>query len=164
MKRIVHVIDAIVRWAGTIFAWAMPILMIVIVGQVVGRYGFKASSIKLEELQWHLYGAAVMIGLSYTLLHDAHIRVDVFRHRFSYRAKAVIDIAGTLLLLFPFLIFLFWQSLSYVGDSLGERSDAPGGLPLRWAIKVFIPLGCLMLFLAGVSHLIRCVGVFLRKG
>ena len=38
---------------------------------------------------------------------------------------------------------------------LGEVSQAPGGLPFRWAIKAMLPLGFVLLLLAVVSRLSR---------
>ena len=148
-------------------------LMIVIVFQVLLRYGFQhvpmlsfliKHQIKLEELQWHLYAMGMMVGLGYALLSDAHIRVDILYHRYSPKTKAVVDICGTVFLLLPFLGFLFWYSLPFVQKAfeIHERSDAPSGLPARWIIMSFIPIGCLILFAAAVSHLLRNISK-LRK-
>ncbi|SVD18828.1 uncharacterized protein METZ01_LOCUS371682, partial [marine metagenome] len=38
---------------------------------------------------------------------------------------------------------------------LGERSDSPVGLPYRFIIKAFIPIGFGLLGLAGLSRMIR---------
>ena len=143
----------------------MVLLVVAIVVQVILRYGFRVSLIKLEELQWHLYAMAMMVGLSYAMGSDSHIRVDVIHQRLSPRTKAVIDILGTLLLLFPFVGFLFFKSLPFVQKAfeIEERSNAPSGLGGRWLIKSFIPLGCLLVLLAGCSHLIRCVGQCRKK-
>ena len=158
MNRFADHLDLVLRWIGNIFAWTMPLLMLAIVTHVILRKGFNHGSIKLEELHWHLYGMGMMVGLSYAVVSDSHIRVDVLQHRFSKRTKAVIDIAGTLFLFFPFVVFLLWQSIPFVHRSfiIHERSNSPSGLPMRWIIKAFIPLGCVMLLLAGLSHLLRC--------
>ena len=169
IRRIICWLESIqrfIRWIGDLFAWTMPLLMIAIVTLVILESRvFKIGSIKLQELQWHLYAMAVMIGLSYALISDSHIRVDAIQHRFSKHTKATIDIFGIVLLLFPFLIFLFWHSLPYVGRSFAvqERSNSPSGLPWRWLINSFIPLGCCLLFLAGLSHVMRCIAVFGKK-
>ncbi|MFG1488246.1 hypothetical protein ABMA58_03220 [Oceanospirillum sp. HFRX-1_2] len=58
-------LDKIVLSAGKIFAWAYVVLMVVIIVQVVLRYGFNHGLVVLEELQWHLYAVGVMFGVSY---------------------------------------------------------------------------------------------------
>lgn len=164
MHRLSEIIDRSIRLIGDVFAWAMLLLMVAIVTLVILNE-FKIGSIKLEELQWHLYAAGMMIGISYAFLSDAHIRVDVLQHRFSRKTRAAIDVAGTLCLLFPFLIFLFWQSLQFVHQAMmdHESSDSPSGLPWRWIIKSFIPLGCLLLLLSGLSHLIRSLADYRKN-
>ncbi len=162
MKRVSHAIDTALRRIGNVFAWAILLLMVAIVVQVILRYGFRRSLIKLEELQWHLYAVGMMIGLSYAFGSDSHIRVDVLQDRFSKKTKAAIDIAGTLFLLLPFVVFLMVKSLPFVAKAyeLQERSNAPSGLPLRWIVKAFIPLGCVLMILAAVAHLMRCVAAW----
>jgi len=159
MERTADLIDKVLRRIGNGFAWTIVLLMLAIVVQVVLRYGFDITSIKLEEMQWHLYAMGMMLGLSYALGTDDHIRVDVIQSRLSARTRAVIDILGTLFLLLPFATFLFIESLPFVQHAfqIQERSNAPSGLPWRWLIKGFIPAGCLLLILSGLSHLLRSI-------
>ncbi len=153
-----------VRHIGNLCAWTMPALTLVIVTQVLLRYAMEyipaldrlvRHQIKLEELQWHLYAIGLMVGLSYALLADIHIRVDIIYQHLPKRFRTAINIFGTLLLLLPFCGFLFWESLPFVESAwrVGERSDAPSGLPGRWFIKGFIPLGCLLLCVTALSLL-----------
>ena len=162
--RVGLLVDAGLRRIGQVASWCVLLLLVAIVVQVVARYGFRHGSIKLEELQWHLYAIAVMVGLSYAHCRGVHIRVDVLHHRLGPRTRAVIDIVGTLVLLLPFLGFLFVQSLPFVWHAFkyAERSNFPSGLPMRWIIKAMIPLGCLLLAVAAMSHLVRCLAA-LRK-
>ena len=65
------------------------------------RYLFSEGRIEFEEIQWHLYGIAWLIGLSYTLVHDDHVRVDVLHERLNLKAQVWIEFLGILLLLLP---------------------------------------------------------------
>jgi len=161
MNRFADAIDEGIRRVGDLFSWTVFLLMVAIVVLVVLQW-FEIGSIKLEELQWHLYAMAMMVGMSYALTCGAHIRVDVLQHRFSDKTKCGIDIAGTILMFFPFVVFLFLESLPYVTKAIEdqEHSNAPSGLPWRWIIKAFIPLGCMLMTLAGISHLLRCIATF----
>ncbi|MAE64040.1 MAG: C4-dicarboxylate ABC transporter [Phycisphaeraceae bacterium] len=159
MTRVADAIDKLLNGVGLVTAWLMPVLMIAIVLQVIMRYGFDVTSVKLEELQWHFYAVAMVLGISYAFGRDAHIRVDVLHHRFSKRTKAAIDAVGIVVLLMPFVAFLFWHSLPFIRSawSVGERSNAPSGLPWRWLIKSVIPLGCVLILLAALSRFLRCI-------
>lgn len=105
------------------------------------------------ELEWHLFAAIFLLGAAYTLQEDKHVRVDVFYHRFSDKTKAWVNLIGTLILLIPFCVISFSESLSFVNSSfqLGETSPQPGGLPARWIIKSTIPAGFFLLGLQGIS-------------
>lgn len=150
---------------GQAVSWLGVVLIFLIILQVVLRYGFGHGLILLEELQWHLYGIGILMGLSYTTLYDGHVRVDLFHERFGERSRAWIELLGTLLLLWPFIVVVFMHSLPFLAESyaLGETSDAPAGLRFRWVIKGFIPLGMALLFLASLAQALRCIHIIFLK-
>jgi len=158
-------IDLFIRKTGMIIAFTYVLLILVIMLQVTLRKGFSSGLIALEELQWHLYAIGVMFGLAYAQVNNAHIRVDLFYGAFSPRSKAWIELFGLLFLVFPFIAVVFIHSLDFVYSAwqIGERSDAPSGLPYRWLIKAVIPVSFLLLFLACLSRFIRDL-TFLRRG
>lgn len=150
-------LDKIVRSVGNAVCGVNVLLIAAIIGNVALRYGFSNGQVWIEELQWHLYAIGVMMGLSYAQVNDSHIRVDILHARFSDRTKRVIEIIGILLFVLPFIWVVFYHSLDFVYDAwrTGERSDAPLGLPFRWAIKSVITLSFGMLALSIFSRLIR---------
>ena len=157
-------LDRFLSSVGEAAAWLNVALIVVIITQVVLRYVFSSGLVILEELQWHLYGVGIMIGLSYCSIHDAHIRLDLLHHGFSQRRKEVIDFLGTLFLLMPMVIIMLMHSWPFVAESfrINEASDSVVGLPYRWFIKSFLPIGFGLLGLAGVSRLIRAVAFLIR--
>lgn len=155
------------RWldaCGRAISWVWLLLLAVIVLNVVLRYAFDWGRIEFEEIQWHLYSLGFLIGLSYAYQADAHIRVDVLHERLSLRHQAWIELYGIVLLLLPFITLILIYSAPFVASSfsLSERSQAPGGLPLRWLIKAALPLGFALLLLATVSRLSRVWAVLFR--
>lgn len=159
-------IDALIRHIGHAVSWINGALVLAIILQVTLRYGFNRGLVVLEELQWHLYAVAMMFGLSYAVTTDSHIRVDVLYQRFSDRAKRMVEIFGILVFLLPFTWVVFDHSLDFLADSwrINEHSDAPTGLPWRWAIKAVMPISFGLLGLAAVSRLIRDVILLFGKG
>ncbi len=152
-RRIDPLIARIGRWTS----WLWLILLGIIVFNVVLRYAFDQGRIELEEIQWHLYATGFLLALGYALQTDAHIRVDVLHERFSPTLRAWVEFYGILLFLIPFILLLLIFSIPFVAVSfrLSEVSNAPGGLPYRWAIKAMLPLGFGLLGLAAVSRLSR---------
>ena len=161
---IADTLDALVLRIGRTLAWANLLLVGVILAQVVMRYGFHHGLVPLEELMWHLYALAAMVGMSYAVSSDVHIRIDLLRGRMSPRAQRVWEIFGILFLLYPFIFVLFHHSLEWVATSyrMGEASTSPTGLPYRWLIKSVIPVSFFLLFLAASARLLREAAMLLR--
>ncbi|MCB1750862.1 MAG: TRAP transporter small permease subunit [Gammaproteobacteria bacterium] len=156
--RISFAMDRLLDRIGSWVSWLWLAVMIVILLSVIMRYAFGQGSIMLEEITWHIYGATWLVGLSYALVHDDHVRVDVFHERFNPKTKAWIEFCGILFLLLPFLVIFLRDALPYFWESyeLGERSQAPDGLPARWVLKFFLPLALLLLIVGAVSRLLKC--------
>jgi TRAP-type mannitol/chloroaromatic compound transport system permease small subunit len=91
--------------------------------------------------------------------------VDIIHARLSEKWRKRWDLFGIVFLLLPFIVIIFHQSLDFVYESwrVSERSDAPMGLPFRWAIKAVIPLSFALLGVATISRAIRIVHS-LRRG
>jgi TRAP-type mannitol/chloroaromatic compound transport system permease small subunit len=128
-------------------------------GNAVSRYAFSLTSNAWLELQWYLFGALFMLGASYTLKVNEHVRVDVIYGGLPRRAQLWIDLVGTLLFLLPATIIIGWYSwpVFYNSFLLNEVSLSPGGL-LRWPIKLVMPVGFALLALQGISEVIKRVG------
>jgi len=157
--RLMMLIDRLVRGIGIAVSWLSLVLVLVIVGDVFMRYVFNETSAASFELEWHLFGAIFLLGAAHALQDDRHVRVDVFYHRFSEKTKAWVNLIGTLVLLMPFCLVAFWESLSFVGNSFAvrETSPDPGGLPARYLIKSAIPIGFFLLGLQGLSLVLKSI-------
>ncbi|WP_404380501.1 TRAP transporter small permease subunit [Caenispirillum salinarum] len=156
--RVSNVLDKFVRAIGRATAWLWVLLVLVIVLQVALRYIFNMGSIQLEELQWHIYAVGFILGLSYCLVEDRHVRVDVVAERLRPKTRAWIEMLGLVLLLLPFLTTILIQSVPYIWSSFiqSETSAAPGGLPYRWILKSFMFWGFLLLIIAALARFLRC--------
>jgi len=137
--------------------WANVALMLAIFSQVGLRYLLNQNYPKLDEIQWHFYGLVTMIGISYALVTDSHVRVDVLHMKLSRRTQRIIEVLGILTLLVPFIYLMIDQGYDYFYDSfrVGERSDSPTGLPARWAFKAIIPISFVLLALAATARLLH---------
>lgn len=154
-------IDRLSEWTGRAVAWLMLAMVIVTVVVVGARYLFDAGWISLQESVTWMHGIALMLGLAYTLKHDAHVRVDVFYRRFGERGRAWIDLVGAVVLLLPLCVFIAWSSWDYVAASwaVGESSREAGGLPGLFLLKTAIPVAAALLALQGVAMALAAVRV-----
>ena len=108
-----------------------------------------------------MHAAVFMLAAAYTLSVEEHVRVDIFYRRFSPRGRALIDAAGSLLLLIPVAVFIFIESWDYVLVSwqIRESSAEAGGLiyPFISILKSLIPVMSAMLLSQGIVLLFRSI-------
>ena len=125
-------VDGWIRRIGSAISWIWLLLVGVIVLNVSMRYLLGEGRIEFEEIQWHLYAIGFLLGLSYCLESDDHVRVDVLYERFTPKTKAWVELFGILLFLFPFIALVLWYAVPFVAysASIGEVSESPGGLPV----------------------------------
>jgi TRAP-type mannitol/chloroaromatic compound transport system permease small subunit len=159
--RIARGIDRVTGGIGRAVAW-MVLLMVLIgafnaIARYLGRYvGVNLSSNAYLEMQWYLFSLIFLLGAAYTLREDAHVRVDVLFGRVSAKTQSIINLAGTLIFLIPFSIFIVWVSNPVIRASwrIREGSPDPGGLP-RYPLKAMILVCFALLLLQAVSELIK---------
>jgi TRAP-type mannitol/chloroaromatic compound transport system permease small subunit len=156
---LVRFIDHITEKLGQLTGWLTLAMVLLSFLVVVLRYAFNLGWIAMQETVLYLHGFIFLIGASYALKADAHVRVDIFYQRFSVKTKALINILGTLLLLLPVLVFIFIISWQYVVLSwqIMEKSPEAGGLPFVYLAKSFILLFTLTLGLQGIAEIGRNV-------
>jgi TRAP-type mannitol/chloroaromatic compound transport system permease small subunit len=163
LGRLADAIDRLCTFAGETSAWLYPLLVVVLVVNVGLRYGAGRGYIELEELQWHLFSAAFLLGLAYTGVADEHVRVDLIHARLAPRTRAWIELLGALLLLLPFTAIVGWSALDFFWQSwsVGERSSMPSGLPARYVIKGVLAVALGLLTLQALSVAARSARLLL---
>lgn len=162
-----NLLDRISHLAGRVTAWLTLAMVLLTTVIVVMRYAFDAGWIWMQESVTWMHAAVFMIGASYTLLHEEHVRVDIFYRNMSPRRRALIDVLGVLLLLLPLCAFLAWMAWDFAATSwsIHESSREPGGLPypmipLLKSIVVIMPV---LVALQGVSLLLRSLAALRSK-
>lgn len=152
----VRSIEAVIDTIGRATSWVALMIILLMTCNVILRYTLNYGSVWAQEMEWHLMGVLVLFGMSYALLKDDNVRVDLFYARYSDRMKFLVDVLS-LLLLIAICGVIFWLSINYVEQSysIGEISSDPGGLPFRWAIKALLPIGFGLLLVQSLGALLR---------
>ncbi|MGF1528170.1 MAG: TRAP transporter small permease subunit [Candidatus Competibacterales bacterium] len=175
-------LDRVVSGIGLGAAWLTVPLMLIIVVDVTKRkwqeivdffYGlvgaepssavlafandYLPASTKLQEMEWHLHGVIFMLCFGMAYLADSHVRVELLRDRLYPKVRAWIEVLGVTLCLIPFclVVMYYGADFTYRSFATNEVSSALTGLPYRWIIKAMVPLGMLLLLVAGIAVLLR---------
>ncbi|WP_158773668.1 TRAP transporter small permease subunit [Cobetia sp. L2A1] len=158
MLRIINFLEAIIERLGIVARYSLLALVLLVASNVLLRYFFSISPVPLQELEWHLISPIALLGISYALKHRADVRVDVFYDRFSAKGRCLVDLLGAVMTI-AIGAAIAWLGLAYTEQSwqLMEGSPDPGGLPYRYLLKAFIPLGFAALAIQGVADCLRAL-------
>ena len=170
MERNLKKVERFFGKLGDIVGYACVLVMFLMIADVffnvTARYFFKYGNVGLQELEWHFFSVIILLGMSYALKDDAHVRVDIFYEKMSVKKRALINMAGVILFILPLALLVAWLSWDYVVEAYesGEGSADPGGLPHRWVIKAFIPFSFWLLIFFSVGYFIKWLNVYLDAG
>ena len=155
-----HFLSAYIRFANRInetigrgVAWLTLAMVVITFVVVVLRYVFAVGFVWMQESYVWLHGLVFMLGAGYTLLHDGHVRVDIFYRDASPRYRAWVDLFGTLFLLLPMVVTVAVVAWPYVVESWIrlEESREAGGLPGLFLLKTAILAFCALVAMQSLS-------------
>ncbi len=155
-------VDKLNTMVGKLADLAVITACFISAGNAFVRYGISSSSNGWLEVQWYLFGATVLLGASYTLLRNEHVRVDLVYGNLGERARLWVDVFGFILFMLPAMLLLTWMTFPFFLDAFvrNEVSANPGGL-IRWPVKALMPVGFFLLSLQGFSELIKRVALLM---
>lgn len=155
---VIHGIDWLTEKVGIVMSFILvPILFIPNVYEVFSRYVLNDPTIWALDVTSYAFGALFMIAASYALLRGAHVRTDMLWDNFSDRTKGIIDFCSFLFLFLPTMAILTWSSWDdfIYSMTINEKSNSGAWQPVIWPLRGVIPFACSLLFLQGVSELMK---------
>jgi len=160
LLKLSRVIDGLDFRIGKVVSWLILIVVLVSASNAIMRKVFDSSSNAWLELQWVMFGIIFLLCSPWTLMSNEHIRIDIINGMLPKRWRDIIDIVGHLFFLLPLTIVMIVTSVPFFLRSfrLNEQSMNAGGLP-QWPAKSLIMIGFALLFLQGISELIKRVAV-----
>jgi TRAP-type mannitol/chloroaromatic compound transport system permease small subunit len=156
---VIRAIDATTRWSGYVFTLLVAPLIVANVIEVFMRYVMNAPTSWALDVTTMSFGALFMLGAAYALLKGAHVRTDMLWEKFSDRKKGIIDSVTYLLFFLPSMAILFGISIDdfFYSLSINEKSTSGIWQPVIWPLRAVIPLAAALLFLQGISELMKSV-------
>lgn len=163
LLKIEKAFDKFADYIGIITGIAMVLMILNVFYDVIMRYFFKAGSIAMQEMEWHLFSVIILLGVAYTLKEDGHVRVDLIYDRLNHKKKAMINMVGVFLFILPIAILVGIASIDNAYQSFlsGEQSGDPGGLTNRWIVKGLIPLSFLLLTITSIGFFFKNLNIYL---
>ena len=153
LKKISTFINNLNLKIGEFFSWLLLCMVLLTCLIVILRYLFNIGFIWMQELVRFFYAAVFMLCAAYTLVENAHVRVDIFYSKMSEKNKNLVNVLGSIFFLIPVCFITFFYSFSYVINSWMqlEGSLEERGLHAVFIMKTFIWLFSFMLFAQALS-------------
>ena len=142
---------------GKTACWLASILVALIALEVIMRYFFDKPTMWNYETSMMTGGSLFALGWAYAHRHHSHVRIDVFYTHLSPRAKAAIDVVGTLLLFFPLMLMFISTSIAWTANAweINEKSVETYWYPPIAPFRTVVTIGLIMLALQGVAQFVR---------
>ena len=142
LTTVIDVIGRISLWSGRVSALLVPPLVFAMVYEVVSRYFFDAPTQWAFEISYMMMGTIFLLGLSYALSVDQHVRVDLLHAKLPPRIIAAIDAIGYTIL----TAMLVWLTWTLIGNAIrvyqtGEGSGLSSWNPKIWPYRVIYAIG-----------------------
>lgn len=157
LAAIMKSINGINKAVGNVFAWLSVAVVLVCFAVVVERYLFSTTRLWMQDLYVWLNGVMFTAVAGFALFREDHVRVDIFYRPASHKKKAIADLIGVCMFLFPFMFAVYYIGLPYVQRSwrLVENSANIGGMPGLYVLKTFILVFVVLVALQGLAMVIR---------
>ncbi len=131
-------------------------MVFVVAYEVVRRYVFNSPTSWGFELSTYIYGVHFMLGAAYTHLHDGHVAIDVVVDRLPRKPKLWMRIITFVILFFPFVGILSYESVQYAlaSWSIKEHSWSAWRPPI-YPVKTLMAIGFVLLLLQGIAKFLE---------
>ena len=161
MKQFQILIDKLTDNIANGLLYILIALILLVFSTVFFRYVFNMSYIIIQEIIMYLHALIFMFGISYALKENSHVKIDVLYNTLNKRIQRVISIAGLVSFILPTALFIIYISIDMVTQSwvILEGSSEAGGLNLVFILKSLIPISGVLIFLQGISELIKHIRV-----
>ena len=155
LKSISKVIDTINEKVGMVCSYISAPLMLLIVFEVVSRK-LGHPTIWGYETIIGVYGWLILMSAAYGLLHDSIVKVDILSGGWDEKTRHIVALITYIIFFIPFVTYLlpavynsFW--LDFTTQARSWSSWAP----LRWPWKLCMPIGWTLLWLQGLSEIMK---------
>ncbi|WP_457939851.1 TRAP transporter small permease subunit [Mesorhizobium sp. 10J20-29] len=143
-------------WSGRLSALFVSPLVAAMVYEVVSRYFFNAPTQWAFEVSYMMMGTIFLLGMSYALSVDQHVKVDFLHAKLPPRVIATIDSVAYAIL----TVMMLWLTNTLIFNAInvystGEGSGLSSWNPKIWPYRVIYAVGFALLALQCLAKTIQ---------
>src|SRR5690606_4391892 len=157
LARLFKIVDGISWIASRLADISVVILVTSMVYEVVARYVFDAPTDWAFDIAYMCSGALFLLGVSWALKEDAHIRIDILRNKMSPRVAGMVEGVTYLIVLAPFFAVLSCIAVgrTFKAWQTGEVEMVSPWAPHMWPFYLTFAIGLVALTLQLIAEGIR---------
>ena len=143
----VKFIDLICIKVGRVVMYGVFFMMFILILSFVTRNIINFPLIWIIEMAQFIITAYYILGGSYSMITDDHVRMDLFYGRLSEKGKAKMDAFTSIFLIF-YLVILFYGSITSLQYTIQTKQKLfTAWAPYVWPIKSLMLIGILLMLL-----------------
>jgi TRAP-type mannitol/chloroaromatic compound transport system permease small subunit len=157
-------IDKVNGYVGEFVSYWAIIAVFVYYYEVLVRYVFNSPTNWAHEGMFLMFGMQYVLAAGYTHREGAHVHVDVLYRLFPTKVKAWMDIF-TFIFFLIFVVALFWTGWIFAADSIRVMEVSFTEWAIQyWPVKMSLCIGALLLFLDGITKIVKDIYIIAAKG
>ena len=151
IKYYVNIINYISEKTGRATMYLVFVMMFILILSFITRNIINFPLIWIIEMAQFVITAYYILGGSYSMITNDHVRMDLFYSKFSEKNKARMD-AFTSIFLFFYLVTLLYGSISSLQYTIQTKQKLfTAWAPYVWPIKTIMLIGILLMLLQSIS-------------
>jgi TRAP-type mannitol/chloroaromatic compound transport system permease small subunit len=155
IRRAIDGFDKFNERLARVLCYALVVIMCIQVMDVVLRFFFNNPTIWAMDLNTMTFTGICFLAGGYALLHDTHVRLDILSRTWSPKTGTIIRLC-TFPLVMIAICFVIWKGFDsfWWAVKTNQHGQSYWAPPL-WPVKLFLPLGAILLLLQGLSKWLR---------
>ena len=151
------------------FIWLSLLIVVAELAIVITRFVFSYEQAFMGDLVRFWYGALFLFASAYTLLHEGHVRVDIFYTNFTARKKGLVNAFGSILLglSFSWTILLIGMkdksAMINMPIAKFEISQSGYGLFVKYWMAGFLAVFAITMAIQFVSYFLDAVADYRKE-
>lgn len=163
---ITKVIDFMSDAFGSIGAWLIFALILLLTFEVIMRNVFASPTAWSYDIAYMVGGSAAALSLARGLKEGSHVRVDLIYCRFKPKTKAIFNILMSLIFFYPIMFFGTLGIVKVAIKSVSILEQIQLGIVILpiYPLKTVLAIGMVLFLLQAVAELIRDIRTLMAKG
>lgn len=155
LVRYVRFVDALNRTVGRVMIWVIFVFLVLLLYASFSRTVLNLPLIWSVEMAQFLLAAYFLLGGGWSLLADAHVRMDLLYARWAPKTRAFADSLTAFCLFFYLAVMLLGGiSSTHYAIVYDQRNYSAWAPPLA-PIKIVMVVGLILIFLQATALFIR---------